>query len=333
MKKKILIIGTGSIAKRHVTNILKLKQSVTLNLFSKSEKRAKNFISNFKGKKISLLNSSELKKKKFTHIIIASKTTLHNKYIFDFYKVCENIFCEKPLPIDRFTKSLIRICKNKINGEKIKIGFQFRFNPAIQFMKKELKKKENKKVFLIKFSCGQNLKDWRNNKNYRDLFSAGNSFYGSVIWELCHDIDTLQYIFRKPNKVFSKLTNSNLLKVDTDDISISTLKFKNCDTNCTISLEMLSPILYRNLIVISLNNYYEVDLIKNVIIKKNKNKISKYFFKTNRNFMFETLIKNFISNKNKSKKFDHATLIDGIFVSKVVNKMYISNKKNKFISI
>ncbi len=333
MKKKILVIGTGSIAKRHIKNILKLNQKINISLLSRNENRAKIFLRNFKNKNISLINSRNLKKERFTHIVIASHTLSHNKYISHFLKNCKNIYCEKPLPIDKYTKSLINFSKNKQDNEKIKIGFQFRFNPAIQFLKKELKKKENKNIYLIKFFCGQNLKEWRKNKNYKSFFSAGNNYYGSVVWELCHDIDTLQYIYKKPKKIFSKIKNSNYLKVNTADISISTLEFDNCDTSCTISLEMLSPVLYRKLIVISLKNFYELDLIKNTIIKKSKNRSYKYLFKSSRNLMFENLMKKFVNNKKKSENFNFATLKDGIFVSKILSKMYESNKKNKFISI
>ena len=333
MKKKVLVIGSGSIAKRHIKNILKLKSKINISLFSRNKKRAKIFLKNFKSKNISLINSNNLKRDRFTHVVIASDTLSHNKYISHFIKNCKNIYCEKPLPIDKHTRSLINISKNRLDNEKVKVGFQFRFNPVIQFLKKELKKKENKNVYLIKFFCGQNLKDWRKNKNYKNLFSAGNNYYGSVIWELCHDIDTLQYIYKKPKKIFSNITNSKYLKVNTSDISISTLKFNNCDTNCTISLEMLSPILYRKLLVISLNNFYEIDLIRNIVIKKTKKKSYKYLFKSDRNLMFENLMKKFLNNKKKSENFNFATLKDVIFVSRIINKMYESNKKNKFISI
>ena len=260
MKKKVLIIGTGSIAKRHIENILKLKQKIDLSIFSNNESRAKVFIRKLKSKKIYIVKKKYINKIKFSHVIIASKTIEHNKYINFFFKNCENIYCEKPLPIDKYTKLLMSLSKKRKINEKIKIGYQFRFNPAIQYLKKELKKKENKNTYLIKFSCGQNLKDWRNKLNYKKLHSAGNNYYGSVNWELSHELDILQFIFDKPNKIFSKFTKTNYLKINTTDLSTTTLKFKNKKTNCVVALEMLSPVLYRKLIVVSLNNYYEIDL-------------------------------------------------------------------------
>ena len=79
--------------------------------------------------------------------------------------------------------------------------------------------------------------------NYKKLHSAGNNYYGSVNWELSHELDILQFIFDKPDKIFSKFTKTNYLKINATDLSITTLKFKNKKTNCVIALEMLSPVL------------------------------------------------------------------------------------------
>ena len=64
MKKKVLIIGTGSIAKRHIENILKLKQKIDLSIFSNNESRAKVFIRKLKSKKIYIVKKKIYKQDK-----------------------------------------------------------------------------------------------------------------------------------------------------------------------------------------------------------------------------------------------------------------------------
>ena len=61
--KKILVIGTGSIAERHIENILKLNQEININVLSQNKNRAKNFIKKFKNKNITLISNLYLKKK------------------------------------------------------------------------------------------------------------------------------------------------------------------------------------------------------------------------------------------------------------------------------
>jgi predicted dehydrogenase len=193
-------------------------------------------------------------------------------------------------------------------------------------------KSVNKSVYLVLFYCGQNLKNWRKNSNYKKLYAAGRKKLAAVHWELCHEVDILQYIFGKPKKLFSKLTSTNKLNLKISDVAITTFKLKNPSTSCVISVEMLSPVLYRKLIVGTTNNYYELDLVKNMVIKKNK-KTFKYIFKKDRNQMFVDYMKCFLSNKKKSKRFDFATLKDGIHVTQIIKAMIKSDKTKKFIGI
>ena len=48
MKNKILLIGTGSIAERHLKNIFKINRSADISIYSKNENRAKKFVKKFK---------------------------------------------------------------------------------------------------------------------------------------------------------------------------------------------------------------------------------------------------------------------------------------------
>jgi predicted dehydrogenase len=329
--KKILLIGTGSIAERHLKNIIKLDRSADISVYSRDERRAKNFSKKFK-KKINI-EKKGIRKKYFTHIIIASRTSSHNKHLKLLSKNGKNIYCEKPLPWDNDIKILKNKSFLKINNFKIKIGYQIRFNPAIKYLVKELLKKENKKIFLVKILCGQNLKDWRKNSDYKKLYSAGKKNYGAVYWELSHEIDLLNHLLGKITTVYSEHKNTENLKIKVHDLSNTILNFKNKKISCSISLEMISPILYRKLIVVTTSNFYEIDLVNNTVLKKNKIR-SKYLkFKSDRNKMFKEYMKNFLSNKKYSKNFPFANLRDGLNTSEVINAMIKSNKTNKLVRL
>lgn len=331
MKNKVLLIGTGSIAERHLKNIFKINRSADISIYSKNENRAKKFVKKFK--QSIRITKNLFKTNNFTHIIIASSTNTHNKYIKLLAAKSKNIYCEKPIPYDKDFKFLnTKKFLNKYNFQ-IKIGYQFRHNPAIKFIHKELKKRENKKLFLIKFLCGQNLKDWRKNSNYKNLFSAGQKKYGSVYWELSHEIDLVNFIVGKPNLVFSNHQNTNFLKIKVDDLSNTILNFKKKNISCSISLEMISPILYRKLIIVTLSNYYELDLVKNIVIKKNKKRTQFFKFKAERNEMFKNYMKSFLNNHKYSSSFPFSNLQDGINATKIIKKMERSNYLGKALKL
>lgn len=333
---KILVIGTGSVARRHINNIFSIKPNISVDLFSVKFLRAKNFCKKIINHKIVPIKFNDLINNSYSHVIIASKTIYHNKYLKIFLEKKCKVYCEKPLPFDKIFNFLEKKSKNIKNNLKVTIGFQFRFNPAIEFIKNEIKK--NKDIYLIKFFVGQNLKQWRPSGDYRNLFSAGNKYYASVFWELCHEIDILNYIFKKPKFVYSNFTNTQKLNLQINDVSVSHFKFSNSKANCILSSEMLSPILYRRLILISLDYYYEVDLVKNIIIKIDKNnKIKKYFFNKNnknqRNDMFLNLMKKFLETKKNSSQYTPASLKDGLIVTKIIKKMIKSNQLGRVVKI
>jgi len=334
MKNNVLVMGTGSIAQRHVKNILKIKDNCNICVCSKSFIRAKNFCKKFKKKNIYPEKMENLSKVNYTHVIIASSSSLHNRHLRKFMFKKNNIYCEKPLPNDKNLNYLTKTIKKRNLNKKIKIGYQFRFNPVIKFLKKELKKKVNNKIYLIKFYCGQNLKNWRSIKNYQKLYSAGKNYLASVNWELSHELDSLNFIYKKPKKIFSSLSSTNYLNLKVKDVSVSTLKFKDPRVTCTITSEMLSPTLYRKLIVITTKNFYEADLVKNSLIKKDfKNKIKKYSFDPDRNYMFFIFMKKFLNNEKKSRNFDFTTFNDAAHITKIQKKMDQSHNKGKFLSI
>lgn len=331
---KILVIGSGSIANRHINNIFSIIPNISIDLFSSKFSRAKKLCKKIVSNKNSIrpVKYKDIINNKYSHVIIASKTIYHNRYLKIFLKKKSKIYCEKPLPLDKTFFSL----GNMKNEKKVTIGFQFRFNPAIEYIKNQIKKDKN--IYLIKFYVGQNLKQWRSPNNFRKLFSAGNKYYGSVFWELCHEIDILNYIFKKPKSVYSNFTSTRKLGFKINDIAVSHFRFNNSTTNCILSSEMLSPVLYRKLTLVSLDYYYEVDLVKNIVVKVDKsNRIKKYFFnkdnKNLRNAMFLDLMKKFLENKKNSSQYAPASLKDGLLVTKIIQKMIKSNQLGRVVKI
>ena len=323
MKPSILIIGTGSIALRHVENLLKIcSKNVDIHVFSKNSNRSKVFAKKYKINYLSNLSSFEINNKKFTHLIIASNTKSHSIYLKKFYKLIKNIYCEKPIPHDENFNFLKNISINKKINNNIKIGFQWRFNPTVKFVKKYVSK-NIKNIYQIDLNIGQNLKQWRKNYNYKNLKYAGNSKFSGVHWELCHELDILNFIFSKKIQIKSVLNTSNRLSVKVIDIA-------NTISNSTyekiifrISQNMLSPHLMHNIIIYSMKEILEFDLINNIYFIKKKSNVKKVLIKKNfnRNQMFFNYMKKFIKNSSKVKNFDFASLKDGIKVTEQILKM------------
>ena len=84
MKQKILVLGTGSAAYRHVKNILKIKRIAEINVYSNLKNRSKIFCKRFNGACINVADKKDIYTKNYSHIIIASNTASHNMYLNKF---------------------------------------------------------------------------------------------------------------------------------------------------------------------------------------------------------------------------------------------------------
>jgi hypothetical protein len=296
MEKKAVIFGTGSIAKKHYRELKKRKFLVF-------------FYSIRKIKKKNLLNSLD----SILHInpkvfIIATKTSDHYKNLLfinnNFNK--KIILVEKPL----FSKWESKIVPNNNN---IYIGYNLRFNPVIQFLKKKVQKK---KTYMVQANCQTYLPNWRSNIDYRKSYSSNRILGGGVLLDLSHEIDFIQYIFGNITKIdFSINKKISNLKINSNDYFCMHAKIKKINFN--LHLNYFSKFQSREIFVHTTNNLYKCNLIKNKIKIFMKNKKTKIinFKKVN---TYKKMYNEIFSKNNKNIISDYH---DGIKLMKLLEKL------------
>lgn len=258
-KETVLIIGYGSIGKRHA-KILKKNKKIDKIFILTNQK-----INDFHRVK----SYSAIKKINPTYFIISSRTSNHYKdlnFIIQNFK-SKKILVEKPL-FDKFKK-----IKN-LNNNKVFIGYNLRLNPVIQYLKKYLTKK---KVFHVGLYCHSYLPDWRKKINYQNSNSAKKKYGGGVLLELSHELDYLQFLFNDIKKIYTASIKkfSNLI-TDTEDFALITGKTKK--VNFVVDLNYFSRNNQRIIIINGFNFSMRCDLINNFVelIKNKKKKIIRF---------------------------------------------------------
>jgi predicted dehydrogenase len=198
---KILIIGLGSIAKKHINAILTLYKDVEIFAFRFSSRE------NIEG--VNNVYSLENLVNKLDFVIISNPTFLHGETILNCLHLNCPIFLEKP-PLNNFINAN-KINQLLINSKTVNyVAFNLRFHPVIEYLKNndELKKQ---KINEINVYCGSYLPNWRPNSNFKEIYSVDKAMGGGVHLDLIHEIDYCIWIFGKPMSVQSiKKSNSNL---------------------------------------------------------------------------------------------------------------------------
>jgi predicted dehydrogenase len=269
---KVLLIGFGSIGKRHYEVLSNLSEIKTIDLVTKQNIEDKICYKTLEG----VLDIS-----KYDYFVIASETSKHFeqlKYLEDNVKN-KLIFCEKPL---FKSKKELTIKKNQVF-----IGYVLRFHPLLEKLKTFLKDED---ILLANAKCGQYLPYWRPNTDYKNCYSAKKEDGGGVLLDLSHEIDYVQWLCGNIDEIKSYQRKISDLDITSDDLTMIIGKTtKNVMVN--ISIDYISKITHRRLFIETFENTYDLDFILNKLIKRNKSGLEEIYSFSNleRNEMFEKM--------------------------------------------
>lgn len=301
---KVLIIGYGSIGSRHESVLEKFENITKIDIVTKQNLENKITFE-------SLENVDNIDY--YDYFIISSITKKHYEQLeFIESKVSNKIiFCEKPL---FEIKKELTIKKNELF-----IGYVLRFHPLLQKLKSELK---HEKVLSVNVNCGKYLPSWRPNVDYRNSYSAKKSDGGGALLDLSHEIDYVQWLFGKLVDIKSYQLKVSNLEIDSDDITTFIGKTEN-NVLINLSVDYLSKILCRRMLIHTLNNSYELDFIANKLIKKNSDDTEKVFLLNDleRDHMFENMHKAILLKNNNACSYK-----EGLEIMETINTIQEQNK-------
>ena len=294
----VAIIGKGSIGKRHAKNLKKIGHQVFYVRRKKSKK--KNEITFFE------LNN------RIDFFIISNPTSLHILTVQKILKFNKPILVEKPLS-HKNNLYLKKISKNY----NIFIGYQMRYDPRINLLKKLINK--HKKCYA-NITWLTNMPNWHKNENYLESYSSRKVLGGGVVLTLSHEIDLACYIFGKVKSI-NVITLKNTLKIEVEDKIIICLKHYNGSIS-NIYLNFASKFFERRIEVYDQKSKLTYDFNKNFIEKKENLKNKKFICNINKDKIYTLEILDLINSIKSNKKSDCRINIKNTFHSQeVLNKI------------
>ena len=216
---KFLVLGSGSIAQRHISNLLYLEHDVIVQ-------------SSYYNSKVLTINGLDVQVEKkvefknFDAVIIANSTIDHLKYALKAANSEIPFFIEKPLSQSLLgTHDLLRLVVSK--NLPVEAGFMLHGHEHIKLLKKYLSQDMIGEVCYVRAAVGQWLPDWRPGRNYKLGYAASQKEGGGVLLDLIHEVELLQSIFGKlENKKIYKGYNQKL-DLETESIASINGTFNN----------------------------------------------------------------------------------------------------------
>ncbi len=148
---------------------------------------------------------------------------LHANQILNAASIGIPVLCEKPLGINaQEGRELVEHLK-AYPESKVGIIYQFRFNPKIQQLKKELEEGKYGDIKLVtvtyfRWKTGEYFNGWRASKT-----EAGG---GVVLNVTIHYLDLMQWLFGYPTSMSGEITTMTK-GIDVEDTAVATMKFPN----------------------------------------------------------------------------------------------------------
>ena len=243
--KNILIVGYGSIGRRHADIMSSLKQSV----FLVTQQNNSNYICYSSV-------ADALMQNKFDYIVIANPTHLHAETLRDIVSnnFCGTLLIEKPL----FSTPVVF---DNVHHLPIFVGYNLRFHPVLQRLKEIL---IDEKIISFSVRVGQYLPTWRSQVDYRDCYSAKKNQGGGVLRDLSHELDYATWLCGDCLEVTALGGTWSELEIDSDDTYSMLMRCEQAPV-VMIHMDYLSRVKTRKMIVQTQKHTIFADLIQNCL--------------------------------------------------------------------
>lgn len=211
--RRAVVVGSGSIARRHIANLRRLWPEAEVACVSAS---GRTLDPADVGSTLVLPSLSHAAGWAPDLAIIASPATLHLAHAAPFAERDAAVLIEKPLAassdeVERWGAVLAP------HEARIGVAYNLRFLASGRSYKRFLEDGIIGRVTNVLAEVGQYLPDWRPQADYRSGVSAKRELGGGALLELSHEFDYLRWFFGDFDTVFCSAAPTGLLEIDVED--------------------------------------------------------------------------------------------------------------------
>lgn len=214
---KVLFVGVGSIARRHILNLAALcrERNIELSLDAVRSGQGQPLPENVAALVGTVYHSGAEVPSRYDAAFITNPTACHLQALRDYGGKAEHFFIEKPL-IDSRQLSEWQEQPPRLEGIAY-VACPLRYTGVIRYLKQHL---APEKVHAVRAVSSSYLPDWRPGQDYRETYSAHKELGGGVSIDLIHEWDYLCYLFGAPDRVQSFIGQVSRLELDSDDLAV-----------------------------------------------------------------------------------------------------------------
>jgi predicted dehydrogenase len=222
--KKLLIVGSGSVGRRHLQNFANLGAQVAAmdpspaRLAESAEKTP--LIGQFTSLEQALDNAA------FDAAVICSPPSLHveqTRRCMDARLAC---LVEKPLGIDAASVAPL-VALERTAQVPLLLGYTYRWWQPLIDMRAAVVAGRVGKPLHVRCVMSAHLADWHPWERYQSFFMAHAALGGGALLDESHFLDLMLWFFGMPASVQADIGRSSSLEIDTDDNVDALLRYES----------------------------------------------------------------------------------------------------------
>ncbi len=328
----LLIIGLGSIGRKHVKILKSLRPDIRIvALTSRASlfEHDPNFFSVVDNLDDAIALSPDA-------AIVCNPASHHIRVSVPLLLKSVPLLIEKPIT-DLSKKAVELVEAAFAKNTFVTVGYNLRFLESLIYFKELIHDNAVGKIYSVKASVGQNLTTWRPNQNYKESVSSQKKLGGGVLLELSHEIDYLMWIFGSVYSVSGYFEKVSDLDIDVEDISHALIRFNKTSLHdnlvANLSMDFIRKDPTRYCEVIGHEGTLIWDGIKGIVRIFKNGKWKVLFEDTNpSDFSYEKELNHFIDCIENAKA-PLVNLESSINVLRVIEAIKSSSEKKKVITI
>lgn len=214
MEYRTLVVGCGSIGRRHARN-LKALGVRRLGFCDTSPEALAQCSEELGGEPFS--NYAEaLQKFRPEIVLICTPPVYHVDEALGALRARAHVFIEKPLSHESDGIQVL-ISEARRRDRVVQIGYNMRFHPGLRILKELIDSGKLGRVLWLKVEAGQYLPDWRPWQHYRESYSGRQELGGGIILDGSHELDYICWLLGRPTEVTCRAEHLSNLDVDVED--------------------------------------------------------------------------------------------------------------------
>lgn len=218
---RLLVIGCGSIGKRHIGNLLTLNAGEVLVFDVRGDRRGE------VAARFGVATVDDLDEAWRRHpdvALITVPTSLHVPLASEAARNGCHLFIEKPLAHAMHgVADLLALVRQK--ALVTLVGCNMRFHPGLRMVKRLVEDGVAGRIVAGRVEVGQYLPDWRPWEDYRQTYSVQAALGGGIILDAIHELDYVRWLLGEVVDVACFAGKLSHLEMETEDTAAILLRF------------------------------------------------------------------------------------------------------------